>query len=679
MRLFLSSVARILSRSDRLAGSSARFVLFLLRARAILVLALLMVLFTALTPDFLTVNNFSILSKHVAIFAILAIGMTFTVLTAGIDLSVGSVAGLGGIIAGYVITQGFPFHGATYYPDLVVAILVSLAVCVAVGAVNGWLVSKAGVAPFIATLGTLYIARGTALLISGGKTFPDLAGQASRGNTGFPALGQGFLLHVPVPVWITLLLFVFAAVVASKTPFGRHVYAVGGNERASRLAGIRVPRVQFLTYLFSAFCAALVGLIIASELEAAHPATGEGFELDAIAAVVLGGTSLMGGRGSVTGSLIGACGDRCARRWLGDARRLGILADGDQRPGDCPCRCRRSTTVSPAGEALAISPSLPARGGLMLRRSKLFVIGMAALLLSGGCHRRDLRRPLIAIIVPSQDNPFFKAEADAAAARARLLGYRVRVDSHDDDAYRQDNLIDAAIASNAAAIILDNAGTDASISAVRRATKAGIPCFLIDRDIAAGGIAKAQIIADNDQGARIVAQAFAHSLEPKGGDYAELLGIESDTNAQVRTRGFHAVLDGSPNLKLVSAQSANWSQSEAFQKTETILQAHAQIAGILAGNDTMAVGAVAAVRAAGRSDIVIAGFDGSPDALAAIRSGELLATSLQPAHLIARLAVDEADRFLHTGSTGQPERQIIPCDLVTKANVDEFANFEKIR
>ena len=120
-----------------------------------------------------------------------------------------------------------------------------------------------------------------------------------------------------------------------------------------------------------------------------------------------------------------------------------------------------------------------------------------------------MSKPLIIIIVPSQDNPFFKAEADAAAARARQLGYRVRVDAHDDDAYRQDNLIDAAIASNAAAIILDNAGADSSVAAVRRATQAGIPCFLIDREIKADGIAKAQIIADNDQGARLVAQEFA--------------------------------------------------------------------------------------------------------------------------------------------------------------------------
>jgi erythritol transport system substrate-binding protein len=295
-----------------------------------------------------------------------------------------------------------------------------------------------------------------------------------------------------------------------------------------------------------------------------------------------------------------------------------------------------------------------------------------------GCHRAEHRARLIAIIVPSQDNPYFKAEADAAAARAEELGYRVRVDAHDDDAYRQDNLVDAALASNAAAIILDNAGSDASIAAVRRATRAGIAVFLIDREIDATGVAKAQIISDNNQGARLVAAAFARSVGPKG-DYAELLGRESDTNAQIRTRGFHAVLDQFPQLKLVAAQSANWSQQEAFQKTETMLEAHGEIAGIIAGNDTMALGAAAAVKSAGLTRIAITGFDGSPDAIDAIRGGQLQATSLQPAVLISRLAVDEADLYLRTGSTHKPEKQIVPCDLVTKGNADNYRNFEKIR
>jgi erythritol transport system substrate-binding protein len=304
---------------------------------------------------------------------------------------------------------------------------------------------------------------------------------------------------------------------------------------------------------------------------------------------------------------------------------------------------------------------------------------MGGLLSAGiGCCHEDQGKKLIAIIIPSQDNPFFKAEADAASERAQALGYRVRIDAHEDDAYRQDNLIDAAIASNAAAIILDNAGSDASVSAVRRAAKAGIAVFLIDREIAVVGIAKAQIVSDNDQGAQLVAEEFVRVVGPKA-EYAELLGRESDTNAQIRTRGFHAVLDKSPGLKLVSAQSANWSQSEAFQKTETMLQAHAHIAGIIAGNDTMALGAAAAVKSSGNRNIRITGFDGSPDAISEIRSGDIEATTLQPASFIAKLAVDEAERFLMTGATGQPERQVIPCYLVTRSNAGDYDNFEKLR
>ncbi len=311
-----------------------------------------------------------------------------------------------------------------------------------------------------------------------------------------------------------------------------------------------------------------------------------------------------------------------------------------------------------------------------MKPRRLAVLSLSALLC--GCNRAQLHQPLVAILVPSQDNPFFKAEADAAGARALALGYRVRIDAHNDDAYRQDNLVDAAIASGASVLILDNAGAEASVAAVRRAAKAGIACFLIDREIGATGFAKAQIVADNNQGSRLVAQEFVRVTAGQG-EYAELLGRQSDTNAQIRTAGFHGVLDRAPGLKLVAAQSANWSQAEAFAKTETILQAHGHLAGIVAGNDTMALGAAAAVKGAGLHGIHIVGFDGSPDAVAAIAAGELDATALQPAVVIAQMAVDEADAFLKTGSTGKPELQIVPCDLVVKTNADQYQGFAKVK
>jgi erythritol transport system substrate-binding protein len=304
-------------------------------------------------------------------------------------------------------------------------------------------------------------------------------------------------------------------------------------------------------------------------------------------------------------------------------------------------------------------------------------LSLLAPFLMSGCSARNRHQPkLIEIIVPSQDNPFFRAEALAAAGRAQELGYRARIDAHNDDPYQQDNLIDMAIATNAAALILDNAGADASIAAVRRAEKAGIACFLIDRAINDGVIAQGQILADNAQGARLVAAEFKRLMND--GPYAELLGKESDTNAQVRTEGFHAELDRDQKMRLVEAQSANWDQTQAFQKTETILEAHPEIRGIIAGNDTMALGAAAAAKTAGRRDLIIVGFDGSPDALAAIRTGEMQATVLQPAVMLATIAVNEADRYLRTHSTGEPEKQIIPCFLVTRKNVGEFAGFQRV-
>ncbi len=286
-------------------------VVLLLKLRAILVLLALLITFSLLTPSFLTANNLSILAKHVAISALLAVGMTFVVLAGGIDLSVGSVAGLSGMVAGGLLTVGLLGQPVGTFTAVAVALLVSCTV----GLLNGAMITRLGVAPFIATLGTLYIARGAALLLSHGATFPNLAGTATHATPGFISIGQSFLLGIPTPVWMIAVIAALAALVARRTPFGRHVYAIGGNERAARLSGIRVERVKILTYVFSSVCAGLVGLIIASQLEAAHPATGETFELNAIAAVVLGGTSLMGGRGSIPGSLIGAC-------------VIGVLADG---------------------------------------------------------------------------------------------------------------------------------------------------------------------------------------------------------------------------------------------------------------------------------------------------------------------------------------------------------------
>ncbi|MDR6204025.1 D-ribose ABC transporter substrate-binding protein [Paraburkholderia graminis] len=281
---------------------------------------------------------------------------------------------------------------------------------------------------------------------------------------------------------------------------------------------------------------------------------------------------------------------------------------------------------------------------------------------------------LIAIITPSHDNPFFKAEADTANARAKALGYDTIVLVHDDDANKQSNLVDTAIARGAKAIILDNAGSEASIAAVRKAKAAGIPSFLIDREINATGIAVSQIVSNNYQGAQLGGRAFVKALGEKG-NYVELVGREADINAGIRSKGYHDVIDQFPNMKMVERQSANWSQTEAYRVMETILQSHPDVKGVIAGNDTMAMGASAALKAAKRSDVIVVGFDGSNDVRDAIMRNDIRATVLQPAALAATEAVEQADKYMKTGSTGKPEKQLINCSLITKPNAGKLDMF----
>jgi erythritol transport system substrate-binding protein len=284
------------------------------------------------------------------------------------------------------------------------------------------------------------------------------------------------------------------------------------------------------------------------------------------------------------------------------------------------------------------------------------------------------QKKLIAIIVPSPENPFFKAEADAADAKAKALGYETLVLVHNDDPVKQDQLFDTAIARKAAAIVLDNAGADATIAAVKKAKDAGIPSFLVDREINATGTAVAQLVSNNYQGATLGAEEFA-KLMGEEGDYVELIGKETDTNAGIRSKGYNDTLSQYPKLKKVAAQSANWNQAEAFQKMQTIIQQFPNIKGVISGNDTMALGAYAALKAAGKGKVIVVGFDGSPDVADSIKAGEIRATVLQPVVHLSELAVDQADQYIKTGKASQDEKQTIDCVLINPDNVKSYTSF----
>ena len=280
---------------------------------------------------------------------------------------------------------------------------------------------------------------------------------------------------------------------------------------------------------------------------------------------------------------------------------------------------------------------------------------------------------IVYVITPSVSNPAFKTEADAAEAKAKELGYEVKTASHDDDPTKQTELFDSAIADKAAAIICDNAGADATVEAVKKARDAGIPTFLIDREINETGVAISQIVSNNYQGAKDIAEKFVEVMGEKG-NYVELLGKESDTNAGVRSSAFHEVIDQYPDMKMVGQQTANWEKTEAYDKMESMLQANPDIQGVICGNDTMVEGVCAALQAAGKN-IPVIGVDGSDEVAALIRSGQATGTALQQFALMSEKAVEQADKYLKEGSTGMDEKQLVDCIAITKDNVDKLSGF----
>jgi ribose/xylose/arabinose/galactoside ABC-type transport system permease subunit len=244
----------------------------------------------ALTPHFLTVSNLLNIAEQTSINAIVAVGMTFVILSGGIDLSVGSMVALSGVVLGLSLHDPQPFA---------LAMVVALGVGAACGTVNGLLIDRGGLPPFIVTLGMMSIARGAALVITEGRPI-------SGFEPAFRALATARIGFVPAPVVIMVIVYVIAHFALTRTTFGRYVYAIGGNEEAARLSGVRIHLHKTAIYAVSGLTSAVAAIILTARLNSAQPIAGMMYELDAIAATVIGGTSLMGGEGSLGGTLVGA-------------------------------------------------------------------------------------------------------------------------------------------------------------------------------------------------------------------------------------------------------------------------------------------------------------------------------------------------------------------------------------
>lgn len=258
----------------------------------LLALIVLVIFITFLNPSFISISNLLNLFRQVSINALVAFGMTFVIITGGIDLSVGSVLALSSALtAGLLVTGMNP----------VLAVCIGLLLGLVFGGINGLTITKGRMAPFIATLASMTIYRGITLVYTDGNPITGL-----DQSIFFQLLGKGYIFGIPIPVILTLIIFAILYVLLHKTTFGRQVYAVGGNEEAAYIAGINTHRIKIAVYAISGFLASMAGLILTSRLNSAQPTAGQSYEMDAIAAVVLGGTSMSGGRGSLIGTLIGA-------------------------------------------------------------------------------------------------------------------------------------------------------------------------------------------------------------------------------------------------------------------------------------------------------------------------------------------------------------------------------------
>lgn len=279
----------------------------LLEGRAFFALIIIIAVFSYLSPNYFTVANFLIMASHVAIYGILAIGMLLVILNGGIDLSVGSILALCGVVAGAMM-QGVelsPF-GVILYPPVWAVVVLTCVFGAFVGAINGILVAWFRVPAFVATLGVMYVARGIALLQTNGLTYNNLSGRPELGNTGFDWLGFNRLAGVPISVIVLTVIALLAGLMLARSAFGRWLYASGGNERAADLSGVPVKRVKITVYTLSGILSAVAGLVLSSQLTSAGPTAGSTYELTAIAAVVVGGAALTGGRGTVRGTMLGA-------------------------------------------------------------------------------------------------------------------------------------------------------------------------------------------------------------------------------------------------------------------------------------------------------------------------------------------------------------------------------------
>lgn len=634
------------------AGAPSGLRRLLLDNGALTALIVLIVALSALSGDFLTTDNLLNIGVQAAVTAILAFGVTFVIVAAGIDLSVGSVAALTSTVLAWSATQsGMP---------VALAVVLAIATGVGAGLINGFLIAYGKLPPFIATLAMLSVARGLSLVISGGVPIAFPASVSHLGDT----LG-GWL---PVPVLVMVAMGLIAALVLGRTYIGRSMYAIGGNEEAARLSGLRVNRQKLAIYALSGVFAAVAGIVLAARLGSAQPQAADGYELDAIAAVVIGGASLAGGTGKASGTFVGALILAVLRNGLnllnvsafwqqvviGVVIALAVLLDA----------VRRKAGATPVAGAGGPKGKQVATYGLAAVVT-VAVVGATSFLHSGSSSSAN---PRMGLSLSTLNNPFFVQIRSGAEAEAKKRGVDLTVTDAQNDASQQANQLQNFTSSKLGAIIVNPVDSDAAGNSVKAAGRAGIPVVAVDRGVNKASI-DALIASDNVAGGELAARSIGDKLGGKG-KIVILQGQAGTSAARERAAGFAKGLKAYPGIRVVAQQPADFDRTKGLDVMSNLLQAHPDVQGVIAANDEMALGAIKALGSKAGKSVAVVGFDGTPDGLTAVKSGTLYASVAQQPSQLGRIAVDNALDAVH-GKKVQPMVKV-PVKVVTKQNVAGF-------
>ncbi|MFH9758287.1 substrate-binding domain-containing protein [Streptomyces anulatus] len=625
---------------------------------ALSALVVLVVAMSLLSGDFLTTQNLLNVGVQAAVTAILAFGVTFVIVSAGIDLSVGSVAALSATVLAWSATSaGVP---------VVLAVVLAVLTGIACGFVNGALVSYGKLPPFIATLAMLSIARGLSLVISQGSpiAFPDSVS----------VLGDTLGGWLPVPVLVMIAMGLITALILGRTFIGRSMYAIGGNEEAARLSGLRVKRQKIVIYALSGLFAAVAGIVLASRLVSAQPQAAQGYELDAIAAVVIGGASLAGGVGKASGTLIGALILAVLRNGLnllsvsafwqqvviGVVIALAVLLDTLRRKAG-------SGAASSAGTAPG-APGAGRKGALKLAGAALcvaLVVGAVSFFNSGSSGGTTK----VGMSLSTLNNPFFVQMKEGAQAEAEKAGIDLTVTDAQNDASQQANQLQNFTSSGVSSIIVNPVDSDAVGPGVRSANKADIPVIAADR-----GVNKAEtatlVASDNVAGGKLAADALADKLGGKG-SIVILQGTAGTSASRERGAGFAEGLKAYPDIKVVAKQPADFDRTKGLDVMTNLIQSHPGVTGVFAENDEMALGAAKALGSKAGKSVSVVGFDGTPDGLKAVEAGTLYASVAQQPAELGKIAVRNAVKAAKDEKVESTVK--VPVKVVTRENVADFS------